>query len=146
MFSANFETYINSEKENKKLEEQELKVLMDDLDNTEVHLGNLQADKETLKKTIIPLQLQVKLEEVDIEFADQIKVIEEQVKAKKEQLQKLLKEYGKPIKSSFYSYTFKDGKPEWNTDALDGYALTHPEILWMRKDGSPITRLTKIKK
>ena len=128
------------------MNEQELKKLMDDLDDTEVHLGNIYADKETLKKTQIPLQIQVKLEEIDMEFADKIEVIESMVKEKKDQLQKFLKDYGKPIKSTFYSYTFKDGKPDWNTDALDGYALTHPEILWMRKDGSPITRLTKIKK
>jgi hypothetical protein len=128
------------------LEAEELQKLMDDLDNTEVHLGNLQADKETLKKTQIPLDIQVKLEEIDMEFEPQMKAVEEEVKAKKDTLQKLLKDYGKPIKSTYYSYTYKDGKPEWNTDALDGYALTHPEILWMRKDGAPVTRLTKLKK
>ena len=128
------------------MEEDALKKLMDDLDDTEVHLGNLQADKETLKKTQIPLEIQVKLEEIDMECDPQMKAIEEEIKAKKEQLQKLLKDYGKPIKSNWYSYTYKDGPPEWNTDALDGYALEHREILWMRQPGKAITRLTKIKK
>src|ERR1035437_6687125 len=113
---------------------------MDDLDNTEVYLGNIISDRETLKKKQIPAEIQAEIESIDFEFAAKIKVLEDAIKDRKEKLQKLLKDYGKPVKSKYYSYTYKDGKPEWNTDALDGYALTHPEILWMRKDGSPVTR------
>jgi len=125
---------------------EELQKLMDDLDDTEVHLGNLKADKETLKKTQIPLEIQVRLEEIDMEFEPQEKAIEQQIKEKREFLQEKLKEYAKPLRSKYYSWSYKPGKPEWNTDALDGYVLDHREILWMRKDGKPTTKLTPLKK
>jgi hypothetical protein len=127
------------------MEEQELKKLMDDLDNTEVHLSNIQSDKETLKQTQIPLDIQVKLEEIDLEFADQIESLGKQIKKKKELLQKELLKFGKPVKSKFYEYRFEPGEPEWDTSFLDGYALNHPEILHWRNEGKPTTRLMKIK-
>ena len=127
------------------MEEQDLQKLMDDLDDTEVHLGNFQADKETLKKTQIPLDIQVKLEEIDIEFSPQEEALQKDIKKKRDFLQKELKKFGKPIKSKFYSYSYEDGEPVWDTSFLDGYALNHPEILHWRSEGKPVTRLTKIK-
>jgi len=128
------------------MDEQELIKLMDELDDAEVHLGNVFSDRETLKKKQIPLEIQAELESIDFEFADQIKALEDNAKERKETLQKLLREYGKPIKSTFYSFTYKEGEPEWDTSFLDGYSLNHPEILHWRHEGKPITRLTKIKK
>ena len=129
------------------MEAEELQRLMDDLDNNEVHLGNLQSDKETLKKSRIPLNIQVELEEIDEEFAPQIKSLEEEIKSKREFLQEELKKYGKPLKSKYYSWSYTPEKPIWNTDALDGYALKNREILWMRQgEGKPTTRLTPLKK
>jgi hypothetical protein len=127
------------------MEEQELQKLMDDLDNTEVHLGNLQADKETLKKTRIPLPIQIELEEIDMEFEPKIKGLEKEVKEKKEFLQKELLKFAQPIKSKFYKYSYEEGEPEWDTSFLDGYAIGHPEILHWRNPGKPKTRLAKIK-
>jgi hypothetical protein len=127
------------------LTEEDLRKMMDDLDNTEVHLGNLQADKETLKQTQIPLEIQVKLEEIDLEFQDQIESLGKQIKKKKDFLQKELLKFGKPVRSKFYEYRFEPGEPVWDTSFLDGYAINHPEILHWRSEGSPKTRLMKIK-
>jgi hypothetical protein len=127
------------------LEEEELKKLMDDLDDTEVHLGNIQADKETLKKTRIPLNIQIELEEIDMEFKPQEDALAKEVKDKKDFLQKELLKFGKPVKSKFYKYSYEEGEPEWDTSFLDGYALNHPEILHWRHEGKPKTRLSKIK-
>ena len=127
------------------MEEQELKKLMDDLDNIEVHLSNLNSDKETLKQKQIPLDIQVKLEEIDIEFQDQIESLGKQIKKKKDFLQKELLKFGKPVRSKFYEYRFEPGEPVWDTSFLDGYALNHPEILHWRSEGSPKTRLARIK-
>jgi hypothetical protein len=127
------------------LDEQELKKMMDEVDNIEVHLSNIQADKETLKQKQIPLDVQVKLEEIDIEFKDQIESLGKQIKKKKDFLQKELLKFGKPVRSKFYEYRFEPGEPEWDTSFLDGYALNHPEILHWRSEGKPSTRLMKIK-
>ncbi len=128
------------------MEDKELIEMMDTLADTEVQLDLIISEKETLKKKQIPINIQAELEAIDLEFIDKIKYVEDNIKARRDQLQILLKENAKSIKSKYYSFSYKPPKPEWNTDALDGYALTHPEILWMRKDGEkPTTRLTPIK-
>jgi hypothetical protein len=147
LFYARMPLNKKSKKGEYKLEEEELRKLMDDLDDTEVHLGNIQADKETLKKSRIPLNIQVELEEIEIEFSPQIKSLEDEIKTKREFLQAELKKYAKPLKSKYYSWSYAPGKAQWNTDALDGYALDHRDILWMRgEEGKPTTRLTPLKK
>lgn len=123
------------------MEEVELIKLMDTLADTEIQLDLVVAEKETLKKSRIPLNIQLDMESIDEEYASKIEAVKGNIKARKEQLQTLLKEHGKPVKSKRYTWSFEE-KVEWNTDALDGYALTHPEILWMRKEGKPTTRLT----
>jgi hypothetical protein len=123
------------------MEETELKKLMDDLADIEIQLDLVVAEQETLKKSRIPLNVQLELESIEEEFKPKLDAVKGNIKVRKEQLQTLLKEYGKPVKSKSYSWSYEE-TVEWNKDALDGYALTHPEILWMRKEGKPTTRLT----
>jgi hypothetical protein len=127
------------------MDEKSLQELMDFLADTEVQRDMVIAERETLKKEQIPPGIQVELESIDLEYADKIKLIEDNIKARKEQLQILLKEWAKSVKSQYYTYSYEP-VVEWNAEALDGYALNHPEILWMRKEGKPKTRLTPKKK
>ena len=123
------------------MEEKDLIEQMDAIADTEIQLDLIIADRETLKNKQIPLSIQAELESIDLEFEPKIETIKDNIKERKEQLKSLLMKYAKPIKSKTYSWTYEP-TIEWNSDALDGYALTHPEILWMRKEGKPTTRLT----
>ena len=125
----------------KTMNEKELQERMDALADIEIQRDMVVAERDTLKQKQLPVDIQAELEQIDEEFAPKIEQIELNIKARKEQLQAMLKEYAKPVKSKFYTWTY-ESKTEWNADALDGYALSHPEILWMRKEGKPTTRLT----
>jgi hypothetical protein len=125
------------------LEEKDLLAKMDDVANRETHLDLLISERETLKKSVIPSEVQMELDGIDFEFQEKIKPFEDDIKVRKDQLQALLKENAKPLKSEFYTYSYSPPKSEWDTNALDGYATGHPEILWMRHDGEkPTTKLT----
>ena len=123
------------------MEEKDLQSRMDELADTEIQRDIVISERETLKQKQISVELQAELQQIDEEFKPKIEQIELNIKARKEQLQSLLKEYAQPVKSKFYSWSYKP-TVDWNSDALDGYALTHPEILWMRSEGKPSTKLT----
>jgi len=49
------------------------------------------------------------------------------------------------VGSKFASISFTDGGVEWDANGVDGYALTHPELLGFRKQLPPKTRITRNK-
>jgi len=122
------------------MDEKELQEKMDELADTEIQRDMVVAERETLRQKQIPIQVQAELEQIDEEFAPKIEQIELNIKARKEQLQALLKEYARPVKSKYYNWSYEE-EVTYDAKAMDGYALNHPEILWMRST-KPKTRLT----
>jgi hypothetical protein len=128
------------------LDEKELQTKIDELADTEVQLDLIIAEKETLKKSLIPEEIQMEMESVEFEYVDKIKAVEDNIKVRKDQLKALLMEYAKPLKSKYYTWTYKEGDPIWDTKGLDGFAVSHPEMLFLRKEGKPVTKLTPVRK
>lgn len=126
------------------MEEKDLQKLMDALADTEIELDLVVAEKETLKKNLIPVEIQGEMESIDFEFEEKIKAVEGNIKVRKEQLQALLKEHAQPVKSKYYNWSYEE-EVIWDAKGMDGYALSHPEILYMRST-KPKTRLTPKKK
>ena len=122
------------------MEEKDLQSRMDELADIEVQRDMVIAERETLKQKQVPADIQAELEQIDEEFAPKIEQIELNIKSRKEQLQSMLKEYAQPVKSKFYSWSYEE-EVIWDSKGLDGYALSHPEILYMRNT-KPKTRLT----
>ncbi len=122
------------------MDELDLQTRMDELADTEIQRDMVLAERETLKQKQVPANIQAELQQIDEEFAPKIEQIELNIKARKDQLQSMLKEYAQPVKSKFYSWSY-DEEVIWDAKGLDGYALSHPEILYMRST-NPKTRLT----
>ena len=130
------------------MNEQDLQTRMDELSDIEIQRDMVVAERETLKQKQVPADVQAELEQIDEEFAPKIEQIELNIKARKEQLQSMLKEYSKDhagkegytLKSKGYSWKWEEDVI-WDAKALDGYSLDHPEILWMRNT-KPTSRLT----
>jgi len=52
---------------------------------------------------------------------------------------------GKTLKGDYYDVVFSKGRTTWNSKALEGYALTHPEILMCRQTSEPSASLRIVK-
>ena len=52
---------------------------------------------------------------------------------------------GKTLKGDYYDVVFSKGRTTWNSKALEGYALIHPEILTCRQTGEPSASLRIVK-
>jgi hypothetical protein len=53
---------------------------------------------------------------------------------------------GKTVKGVGLQALFIPGKPSWNNDALEGYAIAHPEILPFKSVGKPFVQIRKVAK
>jgi hypothetical protein len=133
----------------------QLQFFMDEFGDVQSKKALLLSEKEAIKKKIIPLNIQAELEELDAEFSEKEKALEEEEKQKKKTLQIALDNYIntlilKPgektaIKSPLVTVHISAPVPEWEPLGLDGYALNHPEILMFRKDGKAGTRIVRNK-
>jgi hypothetical protein len=52
---------------------------------------------------------------------------------------------GKTLKGDYYDVVFSKGRTTWNSKALEGYALIHPEILACKQTGEPSASLRIVK-
>jgi hypothetical protein len=72
------------------------------------------------------------------EYSAEIAFLEDSVKG-------FVKTRAKSLKGAFFDVIYSKGKSSWDTKGLDGYAVTHPEILQFKKTGEPSTSLRAVK-
>jgi hypothetical protein len=53
--------------------------------------------------------------------------------------------FGATVKGSKLPFTYVRGRVSWDTESLDKYALSHPEIKAYRKEGAPSVSLRNVK-
>ena len=94
-------------------------------------------EKASLIDEVLTPEIKEKLAEIDAEFEPKI----EQLLQEKSQLEAEIKDEvlnaGRTIKGTYHSFVWSKPRVSWDTKALDGYALAHPEIAQFRKEGAP---------
>ena len=94
-------------------------------------------EKASLIDEVLTPEIKEKLAEIDAEFEPKI----EQLLQEKSQLEAEIKDEvlnaGRTIKGTYHSFVWSKPRVSWDTKALDGYALAHPEIAQFRKPGKP---------
>ena len=74
---------------------------------------------------------------VNAEFNDKAQVVAEKIAALKQEIEGEIITNGATVKGQHLSAQFNKGRVSWDAKVLDGFALTHPEILFARKEGQP---------
>jgi len=100
-------------------------------------------EKASLIDEVLTPEIKEKLAEIDAEFEPKI----EQLLQEKSQLEAEIKDEvlnaGRTIKGTYHSFVWSKPRVSWDTKALDGYALAHPEIAQFRAEGSPSVSVRK---
>lgn len=100
--------------------------------------------KQELIDSVIPQEVKDRLAEIEVEFAET-----DEAKAKVATLEKEIRDEviaaGRTIQGRYLMVTYADGRVTWDTKALEGYVVDHPELKQFRKVGDPITTLRKVK-
>jgi hypothetical protein len=82
--------------------------------------------------------------EIEAEFAGKSEAVDENIKKLTEEIKAEVKTLGHSVKGDHYQGVYMNGRITWDTKAMDGYAVGHPEVLFMRKEGEPSVTLRRI--
>ena len=75
--------------------------------------------------------------EIEAEFAGKAESVDENIRKLTEDIKANVKELGASVKSDYFHAIYVKGRVTWDTSKMDGYAVGHPEVLFMRKEGEP---------
>jgi hypothetical protein len=82
--------------------------------------------------------------EIEAEFSGKAEAIDENIKRLTDEIKAEVRNLGATVKSTHFQAVYVKGRVTWDTSKMDGYAVGHPEVLFMRKEGEPSITLRRI--
>lgn len=77
------------------------------------------------------------LNAVEMEFAPQIAAAQDRATEIEALVKSAVVRHGASIKGTSLQAVYSKPRVSWDTKALDGYAVAHPELLGLRTEGQP---------
>jgi hypothetical protein len=100
-------------------------------------------EKQALIDTVLTPEIKEKLAEIDAEFDPKVEEIVQQKSMLESAIKMEVLEAGRTVKGTYHSFVWSKPRVSWDTKALDGYALAHPEIQQFRTEGNPSVSVRK---
>lgn len=125
------------------MDELEIKQKLDLLAEHQSQRDSISLQKQALIDKILTAEIKAKLAEIDAEFSDKTSAANEKIANLESEVKEAVKVLGSSVKANFLHAVWVKGHVSWDTKAMDGYAVGHPEILFMRKEGDPSVSLRK---
>ena len=85
----------------------------------------------------LPPEQQARLAELEGDHMDQAAALRSREAELVDEIKSLTAQLGETCKAAGLMAMYVKGRTSWDSKALDGYALAHPEILSARKVGEP---------
>ena len=101
-------------------------------------------EKATLIDSVLTQEIKEKLAEIDAEFQPKIEQLSQEKSMLESEIKAEVIEAGRTVKGSFHSFIWSKPRVSWDTKALDVYAMSHPEIVQFRTEGSPSVSVRKV--
>lgn len=101
-------------------------------------------EKAKLIESVIPEEVKMKIAEIEEEFAD-TEIVDKMTRIESEIREETLKN-GSSVYGRYMIAVYSKGRTSWNTKALEGILLVHPELEKFRTVGNPSISLRKIDK
>lgn len=122
----------------------DIKAKLDELADLRSALDTIALEKQAVVDSILTPELKAKLAEIDAEFAGKAEVANGKSATLEAEIKELVKTGAETVKGTFLMAVWNKGRVSWDTKSLDGYAVAHPEILNLRKEGDPTVTIRKI--
>lgn len=100
-------------------------------------------EKQALIDQVLTPEIKEKLAEIDAEFDPKADELSQQKSMLEADIKAEVLQAGQTVKGTFHSFVWSKPRVSWDTKALDGYALAHPEIAQFRTEGSPSVSVRK---
>ena len=100
-------------------------------------------EKQALIDQVLTPEIKEKLAEIDAEFDPKAEDLAKQKSMLEAEIKQEVLQAGQTVKGTFHSFVWSKPRVSWDTKALDGYAVAHPEIAQFRTEGSPSVSVRK---
>ena len=122
----------------------EIKLKLDVLADMMSERDVIELRKKELIDTILTPDIKQQIADIETEFAGKSKAVDENINILTSEIKQLILTGGESVKGDHLHAIWVSGRVSWDTKSLDGYAVAHPEILNLRKEGEPSVSIRKI--
>jgi len=104
----------------------------------------LNFQKQELIDQVITPEIKEKINEINAEFVAKLEIVNENIAYLERDIKASVIEIGETVRGQYLMAVWARGWISWDTKALDGYTVAHPEISQFRKTGEPSVSVRKI--
>jgi DnaJ-domain-containing protein 1 len=102
------------------------------------------AQAQEKRDAVVPAEVRAVLQAIDEEFQPTISALESEIAETKREIERLVLQLGQTVKSTRAIAVYNKGRVTWDNQALEGFAVVHPEILAFRKEGEPYITIRRV--
>lgn len=117
-------------------------------------LANMQAQADVFRMhfdklrdditPVIPPEIKAQLDEIEADRTAAIASLHAGITNLETKIKIGVLEAGESVKGTYLHAVWSKGRVSWDTKALDGYAVAHPELIGFRKAGDPSVSIRKV--
>ncbi len=97
----------------------------------------MNAHFDELRNHVLTPEIKAQLDDIEAERKTSMESLQVGMDQLMAEIKSEVIQAGATINGNYLQAVFSKGRVSWDTKALDGYALAHPEISPMRKQGEP---------
>lgn len=110
--------------------------------NAQLDLANIHK-QDAINKVLTP-EIKAELAAIDIEFGQQIEAITSTMAIVEADVKAGVVTLGQTVKEGRFMAMYNKGRVTWDTKKMEGFALAHPELAALRKEGEPFVTIKKV--
>lgn len=110
---------------------------LNELSELKSQLSLKNADKQALIDSVMTQEIKDKIREIEDEFSENTEHITQKMTLLEQDIRNEVSKLGETVKGDYLMAVFSKGRTSWDTRAMDGYIITHPELEQFRKVGDP---------
>ena len=119
------------------MDHQDVKVKLDALAELQAQRDSIMLEKNRLLDSLYTDEIKFKMSEVETEFAPKTDTVNEKIATLEQEVRHDVLELDTSVKGTVLHAIVSKGRVSWDTKAIDGYAVAHPEILQFKTEGAP---------
>lgn len=110
--------------------------------NAQLDLVNIHK-QDAINRVLTP-EIKAELAAIDAEFGEQVKAINETLAIIEAEVKAGVVALGSTVKSGRYMAMYNKGRVTWDTKKMEGFAIAHPELAALRKEGEPFVTIKRV--
>jgi len=117
--------------------ENEIILRLHTLEELQAQQELLRLEKQDVLDSVLTPEIKRQIADIELEFAPRADALAEALARTTESVKQAVSTYGKTVTGEHLQAVWMKGRESWDSKALQGYAMAHPEVLVFQKIGEP---------